>query len=149
SRLAYRAWKERRLDVLSRANREPVVVLGAADAAVNLIKELTVSAQWRVVAVFDDDSLNIGRRLHGVNVRGRFDDLPASCAQERVRQAIIAMPEASHATRRRAIDICRQAGLKVLTVPSFDDLVSGKVTVSQVRHVELDDLLGRDPVTLD
>jgi FlaA1/EpsC-like NDP-sugar epimerase len=47
------------------------------------------------------------------------------------------------------VEFCNHAGLKVLTVPSFDDLVSGRVTVSQVRHVELDDLLGRDPVTLD
>jgi FlaA1/EpsC-like NDP-sugar epimerase len=66
-----------------------------------------------------------------------------------VTQAIIAMPEATHTARRRAVEFCNRAGLKVLTVPSFDDLVSGRVTVSQVRHVELDDLLGRDPVTLD
>ena len=59
------------------------------------------------------------------------------------------MPEAAHGARRRALETCTQAGLKVLTVPSFDDLVSGRVTVSQLRHVELDDLLGRDPVTLD
>jgi FlaA1/EpsC-like NDP-sugar epimerase len=59
------------------------------------------------------------------------------------------MPEATHTARRRVVEFCNRAGLKVLTVPSFDDLVSGRVTVSQVRHVELDDLLGRDPVTLD
>jgi FlaA1/EpsC-like NDP-sugar epimerase len=66
-----------------------------------------------------------------------------------VSQAIIAMPEASHTARRRVMEFCNHAALKVLTVPSFDDLVSGRVTVSQIRHVELDDLLGRDPVTLD
>jgi FlaA1/EpsC-like NDP-sugar epimerase len=147
SRLAYRAWKERRLDLLSQ--REPVVVIGAAASAVNLIKELALSTQWRVVGVFDDDGANIGRRLHGVNVLGRLADLPRWSGRGDVAQAIIAMPEASHAERRRALEICRSADLKVLTVPSFDDLVSGKVTVSQVRHVELDDLLGRDPVTLD
>src|SRR3990172_7223830 len=59
------------------------------------------------------------------------------------------MPAASHNARRRAVQVCRDAGLKVMTVPSYDDLVSGKVTVSQIRHVELDDLLGRDPVVLD
>jgi len=63
--------------------------------------------------------------------------------------AIIAMPAATHTVRRRAVELCSRAGLKVMTVPSYDDLVSGKVTVSQIRHVELDDLLGRDPVTLD
>jgi FlaA1/EpsC-like NDP-sugar epimerase len=59
------------------------------------------------------------------------------------------MPEAGHSARRRAVEICTRAGIKVLTVPSFDDLISERVTVSQIRHVELDDLLGRDPVVLD
>jgi FlaA1/EpsC-like NDP-sugar epimerase len=67
----------------------------------------------------------------------------------RATHAIIAMPSASHQDRKRAADLANAAGLQVLTVPSFDDLVSGKVTVSQIRAVELDDLLGRDPVVLD
>ena len=59
------------------------------------------------------------------------------------------MPEADHSARRRAVESARAAGLQVMTVPSFDDLMSGRVTVSQIRNVELDDLLGRDPVKLD
>src|SRR5262245_4110737 len=149
SRLAFRAWKERRLNVLSRSRREPVIVLGSCTAAVNLIKDLAVSPQWRVVGVFDNNAKNTGRQMHGVTVLGPLEDLPLWPRLESVSQAIIAMPEASYPERRRALEICRAAGLKVLTVPSFEDLVSGKVTVSQIRHVELDDLLGRDPVTLD
>ena len=149
SRLAYRAWKEHRLDVLAGAQQEPVLVLGAEDAAVNLIKELARSPQWRVVGVFDDDPAKIGRQLTGVNVLGRLADVPEWASRLNVSQAIIAMPEASHTERRRVVQICQTAGLKVMTVPSFDDLVSGRVTVSQIRHVELDDLLGRDPVKLD
>jgi FlaA1/EpsC-like NDP-sugar epimerase len=59
------------------------------------------------------------------------------------------MPSSSHQQRKRAIQLCNQAKLKALTVPSFDDLMSGKVAVSQLRAIELDDLLGRDPVVLD
>ena len=59
------------------------------------------------------------------------------------------MPSVTHTVRRNAVHLAAQAGLKVMTVPSFDDIVSGKVTVSQLREVELDDLLGRDPVVLD
>ena len=66
-----------------------------------------------------------------------------------VTHAIIAMPAVSHRVRRHALRLATEAGLKVMTVPSFDDIVSGKVTVSQLREVELDDLLGRDPVVLD
>lgn len=149
SRLAYRAWKEHRLGSLIPAERQPVFVLGAEEAAVNLIKELARSPQWAVIGVFDDDTTKHGRELHGVSVLGRLDDLAAWKQKLGVQHAIIAMPEASHGARRRAVEIARTADLKVLTVPSFDDLISGRVTVSQVRHVELDDLLGRDPVTLD
>jgi FlaA1/EpsC-like NDP-sugar epimerase len=149
SRIAYRAWKERMVAGLLAAEREPVLVLGAEEAAVNLIKDLARSSQWRVVGVLDDDGAKIGRQLHGVNVLGRFNEIPKWQRRLSVTQAIIAMPEATHTARRRVVEFCNHAGLKVLTVPSFDDLVSGRVTVSQVRHVELDDLLGRDPVKLD
>jgi FlaA1/EpsC-like NDP-sugar epimerase len=149
SRLAYRAWKERMVAGLLAAEREPVLVLGAAEAAVNLIKDLARSSQWRVVGVLDDDADMIGRQLHGVDVLGRFNEIPRWQRRLNVTQAIIAMPEATHTQRRRVVEFCNRAGLKVLTVPSFDDLVSERVTVSQVRHVELDDLLGRDPVKLD
>ena len=149
SRLAYRGWKERRLSALIPASREPVVVLGATEAAASLIKELARSPQWSVVGVFDDDSANHRRQIHGATVYGAISDLPALQSKINARHAIVAMPEANHSDRRRAVEIARTAGLQVLTVPSFDDLMSGRVTVSQIRNVELDDLLGRDPVTLD
>jgi len=149
SRVAYRAWRERMVSGLIVSEREPVLVLGAEEAAVNLVRDLVRSPQWRVVGVLDDDSAKIGRQLHGVNVLGRFNEIPRWKRRLSVTQAIIAMPEATHTARRRVVEFCNHAGLKVLTVPSFDDLVSGRVTVSQVRHVELDDLLGRDPVKLD
>lgn len=149
SRLAYRAWKERRLESLIPEAREPVLVLGANEAAVSLIKDLARSSQWHVVGVLDDDVAKHGRQLHGVPVLGAIDMLQGWASRRNVLHAIIAMPEASHGARRRAVEVCRAAGVQALTVPSFDDLVSGKVTVSQIRHVELDDLLGRDPVVLD
>jgi FlaA1/EpsC-like NDP-sugar epimerase len=149
SRFAYRMWKEQDFSAITGESREPVVVIGAEEAAVNLIKDLARSAQWRVAAVFDDDRSKLGRRLQGVSVVGRVQDIPQYVERIGVRNAIIAMPAASHSARRSAVQICRDAGLQVMTVPSYDDLVSGKVTVSQIRHVELDDLLGRDPVVLD
>ncbi|MBX3650332.1 MAG: polysaccharide biosynthesis protein [Burkholderiales bacterium] len=146
SRLAYRGWKERRF---SGAGREPVIVLGGAEAAASLIKELSRSPQWLVVGVLDDNRSHHGRQIHGVKVYGAIADLPQLRARLNAQRAIIAMPEAGHRERRRAIETARTAGLQVLTVPSFDDLLSGRVTVSQIRKVELDDLLGRDPVQLD
>jgi len=149
SRLAYRAWKERALGSLVPTEREPVFVIGADETAVSLIKALARSPQWHVVGVFDDDAAKLGRQLHGINILGHTDDLPLWAQKVAARYAILAMPAASHQVRRNLVQKCSAARLKVLTVPSFDDLVSGRVTVSQIRHVELDDLLGRDPVVLD
>lgn len=149
SRLAYRGWKEQRFGNPGAADREPVIVLGGAEAAANLIRELARSPQWLVIGVFDDNRTHHGRQIHGATVYGAIADLPVQRARLNAQRAIIAMPEAGHRERRRAIETARAAGLQVLTVPSFDDLLSGRVTVSQIRNVELDDLLGRDPVQLD
>jgi FlaA1/EpsC-like NDP-sugar epimerase len=149
SRLAYRAWKEHSLYGLTQHAGEPVLVLGAGDAAVTLLKELARSPEWRVIGLLDDDPAKQGSLLQGVRVLGRLEALPALAGELGAGHAIIAMPAASHTVRRRAADLCSAAGLKVMTVPSFDDLVSGKVTVSSIRRVELDDLLGRDAVELD
>jgi FlaA1/EpsC-like NDP-sugar epimerase len=147
SRVAYRVWKERGLRGWNAT--QPVVVLGAGDAAVGLLKDLERSREWRVVALFDDDANKRGKQLQGIKVYGSIDKLPQWYEKLGVQHAIIAMPSAAHGVRRHAMEICAQCSLKVMTVPSFDDLISGKVTVSQIRQVELDDLLGRDPVVLD
>ena len=149
SRFIYRMWKERGLSPLTGAEREPVIIVGAEEAAVALLKELARSTQWRAAAVFDDDTGKVGRQLQGIRVAGTVSEIGRHLDRLGAKHAIIAMPAASHTARRRAVTICTDAGLKVMTVPSYDDLVSGKVTVSQIRHVELDDLLGRDPVVLD
>jgi FlaA1/EpsC-like NDP-sugar epimerase len=149
SRFAYRAWKEHRLYGITQREGNPVLVLGAGDTALTLLKELERSQDWRVVGLLDDDPEKQGSLILGVKVLGKLETLPGLVRELGTGHAIIAMPSASHTVRRRAADLCNAAGLKVLTVPSFDDLVSGKVTVSSIRRVELDDLLGRDPVTLD
>jgi FlaA1/EpsC-like NDP-sugar epimerase len=149
SRLAYRAWKEGRVASLTRVDAVPVLILGAGDAAATLIRELSAKRDWRVVGLLDDADRKRGRQIHGVPVRGALADLARVAAELEVEHVIIAMPSVKHTVRRHAVQLATQAGLKVMTVPSFEDIVSGKVTVSQLRRVELEDLLGRDPVVLD
>ena len=149
SRFIYRLWKEHGFYRNLNLNVEPVLVLGASDAAVGLSKELARSRDWRLVGFLDDNADKHGRILNGIKVLGALDSLPQWAERMNVKKAIVAMPSASHQVRKRAIEICNQASVKVLTVPSFDDLLSGRVAISQLRAVELDDLLGRDPVQLD
>ncbi|HXU93884.1 MAG TPA: nucleoside-diphosphate sugar epimerase/dehydratase [Gallionella sp.] len=149
SRLLYRLWKEQGLYGEIKLHGEPVLILGAGDAAVSLSKELTKSRDWRPVGFLDDDSGKQGLVLNGIKVLGGLEQAASHAERLGVAQAIVAMPAASHQQRKRAIELCNQAGIKVLTVPSFDDLMSGRVAVTQLRPIELDDLLGRDPVQLD
>ena len=149
SRFIYRLWKEQGLYGGIRLNGEPVLVLGAGDAAASLSKELSKSSDWRLAGFLDDNAGRHGRTLNGIRVLGGLDSLPEWAERLGVSQVIIAMPSSSHQQRKRAIQLCNAAQVKVLTVPSFDDLMSGKVAVSQLRAIELDDLLGRDPVKLD
>jgi len=149
SRLLYRLWKEQGLFGSVKLNGVPILILGAGDTAVSLAKELDKSRDWRLVGFLDDNSRQHGRTLNGIRVLGGLDQLAAWTEKLAVQQVIIAMPSSSHQQRKRAIQFCNEAKVKALTVPSFDDLMSGNVAVSQLRQIELDDLLGRDPVQLD
>jgi len=149
SRLAYRAWTDRRIGNLGALNGKPVVIVGAGDAAVSLLKALARSSEWRVIGLLDDDPTKWGRQILGATVLGATETFPGVAARYGIEHAIIAMPSMSHQVRKRLASLCQGAGTKVLTVPSFDDLMDGKVAVSEIRQIELDDLLGRDPVLLD
>ena len=149
SRLAYRAWREGHLSALSKPNAVPVLVLGAGGAGAALLKDLSSSPQWRVIGLLDDDVGKRGGELLGVKILGEVKDIAEVADRLRVTQAIIAMPSATHGARKRAVDLCVEAGISVMTVPALSDIVSGRVSVSTLRPIELDDLLGRDPVQLD
>jgi FlaA1/EpsC-like NDP-sugar epimerase len=150
SRLLYRGWREGQLgSLMAKPQASPVLVVGAGSVAAALVKDLAASPQWRVVGVLDDDPQKRGADLVGVKVLGTIDRVGEIAQRHAVTQAIIAMPEATHSERKRAVDLCTGAGVDVMTVPAFGDIVSGKVSVSALRPIELDDLLGRDPVALD
>ena len=148
-RYLYRAWKDGHLFGGSVGIGSPVLVLGAGDAGAALLKELARSTQWRAVGLLDDNTGKRGRRIGDVPILGPLDSVGEHARKRGVEQVIIAMPSASAAARRRAAELASAAGLTVLTVPAFADILSGRVSISQVRKVELEDLLGRDQVQLD
>ena len=150
NRLAYRAWREGRLlSILTKPQATPVLVLGAGTAAAGLLRELAASSQWRVVGMLDDDAKKHGAEVAGVKIYGGIERVGETAKRFGVSQAVMAMPEATHHQRQRALELCAAAELQVMTVPALSDIVSGRVSVSSLRAVELDDLLGRDPVDLD
>ncbi len=149
SRFAYRVWRDRALYGRVMFSGEPVLVLGSGDAAERLLRELAHSSDWCVVGLLSEDVRRVGQELHGVKVLGPQEDLSAWAEKLSVNKAIVAMPESSPRKRGHAMELAVQAGLSVMTVPSLEDMLGGKVAVSKIRQVQLEDLLGREPVELD
>lgn len=149
SRFLYRAAKDGHLFPTAGVDRSPVLVMGAGGAADMFLRDLINHPEMRVAGLLDDAPEKRGRLLQGVKVFGRLDEIGAVAKELDIQKVVIAMPSASPKARRRAMELATDAGLAVLTVPGFDDLLSGRVSISQIRKVELDDLLGRDPVSLD
>jgi FlaA1/EpsC-like NDP-sugar epimerase len=149
SRLIYRAWKEHRLYGVWHKLGEPVLVVGADDVAAGLIKELSRSKDWRVVGMLDDDATKRGRSLQGTKILGNVSEVAEIAELIGAKRAIVALTSATPEARRQAMAACAHAGLTVMTIPALDDVVSGRVTVAEVRPIQIEDLLGRESVVLD
>ncbi len=149
ARMLYRSFKEWSLYGRGPEQGLPVVVLGAGDAAVSLLKELSRSPDWRVVGLLDDDGTKSGRLLQGVRVMGGLEELPKVAQRLKVRHAIIAMPSVPYQVRRRVVEICNRARVSVMTVPTLNSASGGKVVAPKIRKVAVEDLMKRDTVTLD
>lgn len=149
SRFAYRSWKEHRLYGPAKMRGQPVLVLGAGEAADSLLRELNRSGLWYAVALVDENPNKVGRRLRGLPVFGPLSNVGSIAERYGVKHVVMAMPGAKASERRRAAELASLAGLTIMTMPSYSDLLTGKIAVSNIRRVELEDLLGRDAVSLD
>ena len=149
SRLIYRATLERQFFGRHTGLGEPVIIIGAGPTAVTLAKELAQGDQWRVVGFLDDDLTLHSREVSGVRVLGGISDLSKAHQRFGFKNIIIASPNLSHSDRRAILDAASLLEVDVLTAPMLDDLISGRLTVSQIRPVDVEDLLGRDLVDLN
>ena len=149
SRFIYRVFKEFKLYSISSLKGKPVIIFGAGIAAISLVKDLAQSNHWRVVGLLDDDETMHGREIHGIKVLGNITKLAQIVAQNNVEHVIISNPSGSHLERRKVINIISELNLKALTIPGIDDLMSGRINVSKIRPVLVEDLLGRNVVELD
>jgi FlaA1/EpsC-like NDP-sugar epimerase len=102
-----------------------------------------------VIGFIDDDVRKQGTLIHGLPVLGTVEELPKICEQRNIEEIAIAMPSATHKERRRVVQVCNGTKIRFRTVPSITDIASGKLSVSQIRNVDINDLLGREAVELD
>lgn len=148
-RLAYRYWKDSRLDLLKRRVSRRVLIIGAGSAGESLLRDLAHERQWRAVGLLDDDPSLRGARIRGVAVLGSIDRLPHIAREVAAELLVIAIPTASKEQMQRIVGLCEQTGLPFRTVPRLKDVIAGRSQFDQLKEVAIDDLLGREEVELD
>jgi len=151
SRVLYR-WLKDYAEMRSRDSHvQRVLIVGAGQAGEGLVRDLMRQAQkeYQVVAFVDDSSAKNGQEIHGIRVLGDTHDIPTIVQEQAIDLIMIAIPSARSADMRRIVGFCENSTVPFRTLPSLQDLASGNVQIDTLRAVSLEDLLGRDPVSLD
>jgi FlaA1/EpsC-like NDP-sugar epimerase len=134
------------------ARGREVIVVGAGDAGQLVVRELQKNRSLRTtpIGLVDDDPRKRNIRLHGVRVLGTTDELPHLLRDNRPDEVLIAIPSASGAARQKVVDAARRAAVPVKTLPGLHELISGDVNLAgRIRPVQVEDVLGREPVEVD
>jgi FlaA1/EpsC-like NDP-sugar epimerase len=128
-----------------------LLIIGAGSCGEKILREMHDNPQlnYTVVGFLDDAPGKIGRKIHGVAVRGIIGDLRFVSEKTGADELLIAIPSASVVEMRRIVAVCKESGLRFKTVPSYGELIDGKVTLKTVREVAYRDLIGRETVKLD
>ena len=147
-RLVYRWSKDHRL-TMSTGTR--VLIAGAGRAGEMLARDLLrmSSHAYQPVAFVDDKRRRQGQEVHGIPVIGSCDQIPAIVGSMDIDLIMLAIPSATGEEMRKLVRLCDESGVPFQTVPSLDALVTGKISINELRNVSIEDILGRDPVSLD
>jgi len=145
-RFYYEAWRP-----IAKEGLKRLLIIGAGSAGETVLRQIrrTPVEQYEVMGFVDDDVNKSHLLIHGVPVLGTLSRLTTICQRYTVEELLIAIPGASRSEMRDIIEQCRATKLRFRTIPAMSDLIDGKVTISQIRDVDINDLLGREPVTLD
>lgn len=136
----------------SKEEKERIMIVGAGDAGEQILRSILVfnSNPYLPVGFVDDDLTKQGTMIHGIRVLGKIRDIPDIVTKHKVEGVIIAIPSADSQTIHVAVESCREAGLrKIKIVPPIEEIMTGKVTIGELREVEMNDLLGREHFSLD
>ena len=127
------------------------LIVGAGNAGEALLREIhrMSIAQYEVVGFIDDDPVKQGISIHGITVLGTVEQLPNVCEEHNIDEIAIALPSATRHELRRVVQVCEGTKVRFRTVPSITDIASGRLRVSQIRDVDINDLLGREAIQLD
>ena len=151
-RFAYRFLRQFSKNLFAkRGSVKNVMIIGAGQAGRTLINEIKTSKHLtdRVCCIIDDNPSKGGRFLEGVKIVGNREDIPEAAKKYRIDKIIYAIPDSSGQTRKEILHICSKTGCEVQVVPGIYQLMNGEVSVSKLRKVDIQDLLGRDPINVN
>ena len=135
--------------VVGSAERKPVIIYGAGTVGIQLLRALNDTGQYDTVAFIDDTPTLAGQMVHGVRVLGS-EELGKVIANHGVKEVMLAMPSALRSERRLAIKSLEPyPAVVVKTLPALEEIASGHIEISDLRPIDVEDLLGRDPVAPD
>ena len=151
SRFSYRFFRSQKHRQENKKNSTSVMVIGAGEAANIIIKEIVNSNYSTMVirCIIDDDKNKWGRYIQGIRVAGGRDKIIECADLYDIDEIILAIPSATRGELSKILAICKETNCKLQALPGVYQLVNGEVNVSKLRDVEIEDLLGRDPITVD
>ena len=128
-----------------------ILLIGAGQAAREIIKDINLGnhTEMKIFAIVDDEPTKKGRYLEGIRIEGNRDDIMDLVEKYRINNIIFAIPTAPVEERQKILNICKETGCRLQTVPSLHQIIEGKVTVSKLRDVNIADLLGRKEIKVN
>lgn len=128
-----------------------VLIVGAGDAGEMLAREMLKNSSlgYLPIGFVDDDLQKRRMQVHGIKVLGTRNELKTIVESNLVSEVIIAMPSVSRQVKEEIVSTCKQAGVKCRTLPGIYEMIDGRVGVGQIRDVQIEDILGRDPVKVN
>lgn len=151
SRFSYRFFRSRKHKMQNRKNSVSVMIIGAGEAGNAIIKEIVTSNYSTMVirCIIDDDKNKWGSFIQGIKVVGGRDKIIESADLYDIDEILLAIPSASPTQIRELLEICKETNCKLRSLPGLYQLANGDVNVSKLRDVEVEDLLGREPIRVD
>ena len=136
---------------VNKDQRKRVMIIGAGAAAAMVIKEMKSSNQskYMPVALIDDEVYKKGKNIMGVKVLGSRMDIPTIAEEKQIETILIAIPTIEDEDKKQILEICKATNCRIEIIPGMYEIINGKVSLSQIRQVDIEDLLGRSPVELD
>ncbi|MFA6190609.1 MAG: nucleoside-diphosphate sugar epimerase/dehydratase [Candidatus Staskawiczbacteria bacterium] len=134
------------------SEREKTLIVGAGDAGEQILRSIISSQNslYNPVAIVDDNNIKQGVSIHGLKVLGKISDIPDIIIEKGIKQMIVALPSAGNKIIKKVVELGRKSGIqKIKIMPALSEIMSGQVSFNNLKDVEADDLLGREPVTLD